>query len=176
MKKMILFATSVVLFAVGCSVKVHDDKGGSSPGPSPKLVLKGEALSGTVDGHPWNPTYAIARLEQGEYSITLAGPGTQITCSNWFPMQPSVQFTVPPAPGTYEWDMNAPVSGSRIVNVIFPYTTNNGGGATTVLAEVSVIRVDSIVGGKLNGAMAAQATASDHSYAINGVFQAQLCP
>jgi hypothetical protein len=165
----------LALLVTGCSVDVGPDKDGGAK-PSPKLTLSSKAMDGTVDGQGWAPVYAIARVDNGEYNIILAGPGQALTCMNWFPKQPSVQFTVPAAPGTYEWDMNAPVSGSRIVNVIFPYKTNNGGGATTVLAEVSVIRVDSMVNGMLNGAMAAQATGSEHSYSLNGLFSAQICP
>lgn len=177
MRMGILAMLGILFMTSGCSVKLDKNKGEPAPPPRPKLSLSDQALSGRLDGQPWSPVYAIARVNSDrEFEVTLAGPGNPVTCLNWFPMQYSVQFTVPAQAGLYDWDMSAPVSGSRIVNVIFPYRTDNGGGATTVLAETSVIRVDAFAGYVLKGAVAAQASSSSHSFSFNGVFEARICP
>jgi len=169
--------TLVLSLMTACSLKVSDKSADPTPSAGQKLVLSDGTLTGVMDGVGWTPVYAIARRDgDGEYNVTLAGQGPAISCMAWMASQPSVSFTVPKTPGTYEWDRANPKSGSRIVNVIFPYKIENGAGATTVLPELSVIRLDSIKNGFLEGAVAARANGSRHSFDINGRFRAEVCP
>ena len=176
MKNAIVMAA---LILSACSVKVSD-KGPGAPKPPPvrKLELSKDPLGGQFNGAAWAPQSAIAKKLFGddEYSVVLAGPGDAVTCDNWFPRQAHLTFSIPLAPGTFAWDANNPVSGSRLVNGVFTYTTANGGGANTVIADASVIRIDSFDGGYVRGAVAAETANAEHPYSVNGTFAALICP
>lgn len=175
--KALIVLTSLVLSA--CSVKVSD-KGPGAPKPPParKLVVSAEPLSGQFNGGAWSPQSAVAKKLFGddEYSVILTGAGEAVTCDNWFPRQAHLSFSVPVSPGQFAWDSNNPVSGARLVNGVFPYTTANGGGADTVIADQSIIRVDSLEGGYLRGAIAAETASAGHPFSVNGTFAAVICP
>jgi hypothetical protein len=63
-----------------------------------------------------------------------------------------------------------------VVNFIFPYRTATAVGSDNVLASKSLIQIDSIQGGKMNGMLAALSpVGTSQTYSIGGRFQATVC-
>ncbi len=170
-----LATAGLLLSLTACSASITSSGDGLSGGSADGRVLKesSDPLSGIVDQKSWRAQKAIARFEQGEYSVTIAGADAVLTCGNFFPMAPHVAFVVPNGPGRYPYDGSG---GGRLVNFIFPYTTPNGGGSDNVLASKSLIVVDELKDGVMRGKVSALSpTSTDHSYELAGKFEAQIC-
>jgi hypothetical protein len=166
---------ALAMTLAACSVKLNDKVTPPDGADQRKLKVTSEKLSGTVDGKPFSFIKGLARLESnGEYSLTLVGEGVEITCGNTFPMAPHIAFVIPAQVGEYPYDGTG---GGRLVNVIFPRPIVNGvGGSTNVLAVKSLIKVESIASGAIEGNLAAlSSTASQHKYEFSGRFRALIC-
>jgi hypothetical protein len=167
---------TAVLFLAACKASTSSDAGLDSvfAADSRPLPTSADPLAGTVDANNWQSQTAIAQWGNGEYTITIAGQGVPLSCSNFFPMAPHMVFTVPPHIGDYAYDGSA---GGQIVNVIFPYTTSNGGGSDNVLASKSLIHIESIGMDRVSGNVAALSSANaSHNYQMAGTFAAVICP
>ncbi len=173
----------LALTLAACSVKVTDTgtppEGGDTGTPpegggTGKLKVTSEKLSGTVDGKPFSFAKGLARLESnGEYSLTLVGEGVEITCGDTFPMAPHIVFVVPAQVGEYPYSGG----GGRLVNVIFPRPIVDGkGGSTNVLGVKSLIKIERIANGAIEGNVAAISSGrSEHRYDFGGRFRALIC-
>ncbi len=140
-----------------------------------ELKVSSDPLSGEVNANAWKIGRAVARINpNGEYSVAMAGEGVAMSCSNTFPMAPHITFVIPGA-GSYPYASSAGAD-QRLVNFIFPYSTATTGGSNNVLASKSLIQIDSIQGGVMNGHLAALSpVGAEHSYSIGGKFQATVC-
>ena len=168
-------ATGLLLALSACSAKVTSTGDDFQKGLGDGRVLpeSSDPLAGKIDGAAWKQAKAVARFSNGEYSVTLAGQGVELTCSNSMPMAPHVAFVVPNETGRYAYDGSA---GGRLVNVIFPYTTTGGGGSDNILASKSLITVDSLAGRVMKGHVSALSpTDTNHTYEFSGSFAAEIC-
>jgi hypothetical protein len=167
---------TAVLFLAACKASTNADMGlgPAFAADSRPLPSSTDPLAGTMDTGNWQSQTAIAQWENGEYTVTIAGQGAALTCSNPFPMAPHVVFTIPPHIGDNAYDSS---SGGQRVNVIFPYTTANGGGSDNVLASKSLIHIDAIGIDRISGNVSAlSSVTSSHSYQMAGSFTAVICP
>lgn len=177
-----MFLRSVLCFVLAmaalaaCSAKAESDDSpfdGIGKADTRELQTSNDPLSGLIDGRPWKGARAVALYRDGEYGVVIADEASQLTCANWFPRAPHVQFRVPVNPGSYRYDGSA---GGRLVNFVFPYTTPNGGGSDTVLASKSQIDIDGVAGSKLIGRVAALSPVGKRpEYKFAGAFSAEIC-
>lgn len=170
----LVLALDLVLSGCSASLKSSDVK---QPAPDGRVLRSDSGpLAGTVDSKEWKMGKAIARLgDGGEYNITIAGEGVDITCGNFFPLAPHLSFIVPRTPGSYAYD-SASGQGGRLLNVIFPYTTANGGGSDNVLATKSLIQIDTVAVDRVDGRVSGLSPQGDeHSYDLSGTFSAEVC-
>lgn len=174
--KVILFLCVPLIALSACSAKVSHDLFPDISDSRQLKTISSEPLSGTVDSQSWKATRALAtRTAQGEYSVTIVGEGVEINCNSTFPLAPHLTFVVPNGTGSYPYD-GSPGENLRLVNVIFPYTTNTGGGSDNILASKSLIQIDSIGNGVITGGVSALSPIGENrSYEFSGRFQATIC-
>lgn len=171
-KSLLLFS----FLALGaCSADISSDLGLLDFSDPRELKVTSDPLNGTVNSQSWRVGKAVAKLNRkGEYSVTMAGTGVSISCTNTFPMAPHVAFVVPGV-GAYPYN-SSPGPDQRIVNVIFPWSTSTGGGSDNVLASKSLIQIDSVQNGFVTGAVSALSpTGSSNAYDFGGRFDAVIC-
>jgi hypothetical protein len=172
----LFFVLGLVSF-VACTAKVSSDNPADhffADGDGRPLRTSAESLNGTIDSQPLKMEAAIALVSlNGEYSITLAREDSGLTCTNFMPMTPHISFVVPATNGIYNYDGSA---GGRLVNVIFPYSTTNGGGSDNILGSKSQIAVDKVTDMTIEGNVAALSPLGlNHTYEFSGRFKAKIC-
>lgn len=167
---------SVLMSLIACTAKVGSDPVGVNLFPADQRSLResSNAMDGSIDGQIWKLGKAIARLNSnGEYKVILAGENIEISCSQYLPLAPHISFVIPATKGKYLYDGSG---GGRLVNVIFPYTTANGGGSDNILASKSQITIDNITDTKLEGSVDALSPENmEHRYVLSGRFSATIC-
>jgi hypothetical protein len=162
---LMLACALVFALSVGCSKADSSDESG--------YEIIDQPLQGVIEGHSFSlvsgyaeDSYFSPGVEYDLYFYNIAPATTNpwdigaYTGSTY----QEVMFSIPQATGTYQLDLS-----TRTVTLYNKETSMN------IICDLGSIRIDSISGGRITGALAATQTGDDSSY-VNGNFDVAIAP